>query len=101
MVLRESILLKYYGLGKKFVDGFRTLTGQEIPGSFCIETIIDKNLNVIAFEFSGRIVAGTNVWIPSSPYSYLQFDEPMWMGRRIARELKQLEENGRLEESIL
>ncbi|MDF1540085.1 MAG: formate--phosphoribosylaminoimidazolecarboxamide ligase [Candidatus Thorarchaeota archaeon] len=101
LVLRESILLKYYELGKKFVNGFKSLAGQNIPGSFCIETIIDKNLNIIAFEFSGRIVAGTNVWIPSSPYSYLQFNEPMWMGRRIARELKQLEEMGRLEESLL
>ncbi|MHA2424605.1 MAG: formate--phosphoribosylaminoimidazolecarboxamide ligase [Candidatus Thorarchaeota archaeon] len=101
MVLRESILFKYYNLGKSFVEGFRNLTGQSLPGPFCIETIIDRDQNIYAFEFSGRIVAGTNVWIPSSPYSYVQFDEPMWMGRRIALEIKELTREGRLNESML
>ena len=101
MVLRESTLHKYYELGKSFVEGFKRLTDQELPGAFCIETIIDRNQRICAFEFSGRIVAGTNVWIPSSPYSYLQFGEDMWMGRRIAREIKELKEENRLNEAIL
>ena len=101
MVLRESILFKYYQMGKAFVDGFRKLTNQSLPGPFCIETIIDRNQNIYAFEFSGRIVAGTNVWIPSSPYSYVQFNEPMWMGKRIALEIKELIREGRLNESML
>jgi 5-formaminoimidazole-4-carboxamide-1-(beta)-D-ribofuranosyl 5'-monophosphate synthetase len=101
MVLRESILFKYYNLGKGFIEGFNRLTGQSLPGPFCIETIIDRNQNIYAFEFSGRIVAGTNVWIPSSPYSYVQFEESMWMGRRIAKEIKELIQEGRLNESML
>ncbi len=101
MVLRESTLHSYYELGKSFVKGFKKLTGQNLPGAFCIETIIDRNQRICAFEFSGRIVAGTNVWIPSSPYSYLQFGEQMWMGRRIAREIKELEKEERLHEAIL
>jgi len=101
MVLRESTLHSYYELGKSFVEGFKKLTGQNLPGAFCIETIIDRNQRICAFEFSGRIVAGTNVWIPSSPYSYLQFGEQMWMGRRIAREIKELEKEERLHEAIL
>ncbi len=96
LVLRESTLAKYYEMGKMFVDGFRKLTGMELPGPFCIETIIDRNQDIYTFEFSGRIVAGTNVWIPSSPYSYLQFNEPMWMGRRIAVEIKELMNDGML-----
>ncbi|HEX5358842.1 MAG TPA: DUF1297 domain-containing protein, partial [Candidatus Nitrosotalea sp.] len=40
------------------------------------------------FEFSARIVAGTNLYIEGSPYSALLYNEPMSMGRRIAREIK-------------
>jgi 5-formaminoimidazole-4-carboxamide-1-(beta)-D-ribofuranosyl 5'-monophosphate synthetase len=101
LVLRESTLHIYYELGKGFVQGFKKLTAQELPGAFCIETIIDRNQKIYAFEFSGRIVAGTNIWIPSSPYSYLQFQEQMWMGKRIAREIKELKEAGRLDEALL
>ncbi|MHA1637417.1 MAG: formate--phosphoribosylaminoimidazolecarboxamide ligase [Candidatus Thorarchaeota archaeon] len=100
LVLRESTLAKYYDLGKNFVKGYHRLTEQRLPGPFCIETIIDRNQNIWAFEFSGRIVAGTNVWIPSSPYSYLQFNEPVWMGKRIAMEIKQLIKMNRIEEAL-
>ncbi|TXT55351.1 MAG: 5-formaminoimidazole-4-carboxamide-1-(beta)-D-ribofuranosyl 5'-monophosphate synthetase [Candidatus Thorarchaeota archaeon] len=101
MVLRESTLATYFEMGRNFVSGFEELTGETIPGPFCIETIIDKEQNIYTFEFSGRIVAGTNVWIPYSPYSYLQFGEEMWMGKRIARELKELMESGKLESVFL
>ncbi len=101
LVLRESLLFRYFKMGKDFVEGFRRLTGKSLPGPFCIETIIDRNQNIYSFEFSGRIVAGTNVWIPSSPYSYVQFKEPMWMGRRISLEIKELIQEGRLNESML
>ena len=100
LVLRESTLSRYYDMGVAFVDAFKKLTGQNIPGPFCIETIIDKDRQIYTFEFSGRIVAGTNVWIPSSPYSYLQFGEDMWMGRRIALEIRELIEKEKLEECL-
>ena len=100
MVLRESTLAKYYDMGVGFVKAFHSLTNQHLSGPFCIETIIDKEQNIYSFEFSGRIVAGTNVWIPSSPYSYLQFGEHMWMGRRIAVEIRELMNQGRLDEAL-
>ncbi|RLI58211.1 MAG: 5-formaminoimidazole-4-carboxamide-1-(beta)-D-ribofuranosyl 5'-monophosphate synthetase [Candidatus Thorarchaeota archaeon] len=98
LVLRESTLAQYYDMGVSFIEAFKRLTGQTLPGPFCIETIIDREQNIYSFEFSGRIVAGTNVWIPSSPYSYLQFGENMWMGRRIALEIRELIEQGRIDE---
>lgn len=100
MVLRESTLAKYYDMGVAFVEAFHRLSKQILPGPFCIETIIDKEQRIFSFEFSGRIVAGTNVWIPSSPYSYLQFGEQVWMGRRIAIEIRELLEQGRLDEAL-
>jgi 5-formaminoimidazole-4-carboxamide-1-(beta)-D-ribofuranosyl 5'-monophosphate synthetase len=100
LVLRESTLAKYYEMGIGFIDAFRRETGQELVGPFCIETIIDKNQEIYTFEFSGRIVAGTNVWIPSSPYSFVLFGENMWMGKRIAREIRELLENKRLDDVL-
>lgn len=100
LVLRESTLANYYDMGIAFVEAFHRLSEQFIPGPFCIETIIDKEQRIYSFEFSGRIVAGSNVWIPSSPYSYLQFGEPVWMGRRIAIEIRELIEQDRLDEAL-
>jgi 5-formaminoimidazole-4-carboxamide-1-(beta)-D-ribofuranosyl 5'-monophosphate synthetase len=100
LVLRESTLGEYFKMGTEFVDAFRRLTNQFLAGPFCIETIIDRNQKIFSFEFSGRIVAGTNVWIPSSPYSFTLFGEEMWMGRRIAREIRELLENERLDEVV-
>ncbi|NWF94914.1 MAG: formate--phosphoribosylaminoimidazolecarboxamide ligase [Candidatus Thorarchaeota archaeon] len=101
VVLRESTLADYYQMGLDFVKAFKRLTDQALPGPFCLETIIDREQRVYTFEFSGRIVAGTNVWIPSSPYSYLQFGEPVWMGRRIAIEIRELQKAGQLDEATL
>ncbi|MFW9810189.1 MAG: formate--phosphoribosylaminoimidazolecarboxamide ligase [Candidatus Thorarchaeota archaeon] len=100
LVLRESTLAEYYDMGVAFVEAFQRLSEDTIPGPFCIETIIDRNQRIVSFEFSGRIVAGTNVWIPSSPYSFLQFSKPMWMGKRIALEIRELIEQDRLEEVL-
>ncbi|MFX1482084.1 MAG: formate--phosphoribosylaminoimidazolecarboxamide ligase [Promethearchaeota archaeon] len=100
LVLRESILVKYYEMGIGFVEAFQKVAGETVSGPFCIETIIDKDQNIVSFEFSGRIVAGTNVWIPTSPYSYLQFGKPIWMGKRIAIEIRELIKQGRLEEAL-
>ncbi|MDE1843079.1 MAG: DUF1297 domain-containing protein, partial [Thaumarchaeota archaeon] len=55
---------------------------------FCLEGVYDENGKFTAFEFSARIVAGTNLYVDGSPYSSLLYNEPMSMGRRIAREVK-------------
>ena len=57
-------------------------------GPFCIEGVYDGDGNFIAFEFSGRIVAGTNLYVGGSPYSDLIYDKPVSMGRRIAMEIR-------------
>ena len=51
---------------------------------------------LVHLSFSARIVAGTNIFMNGSPYTTLIFDEPMSMGRRIAREIKQANEKNEL-----
>jgi 5-formaminoimidazole-4-carboxamide-1-(beta)-D-ribofuranosyl 5'-monophosphate synthetase len=100
LVLRESTLAQYYNMGLGFIDVFKKEIEQDLIGPFCIETIIDKNQDIYAFEFSGRIVAGTNVWMPSSPYSFVLFGDDMWMGKRIALEIRELMNSGRLDDIL-
>ena len=42
-------------------------------GAFCIETIITPDIQFYIMEISARIVAGTNLFIDGSPYSYLNY----------------------------
>ena len=97
MVLRESLLDDAYGMGDSFVDAARHLVAPGMNGPFCIEGVYDENARFTAFEFSARIVAGTNIYMDGSPYSTLFYDEPMSMGRRIAREIKTAVQQGMLD----
>ncbi|MDP8915076.1 MAG: DUF1297 domain-containing protein, partial [Thermoproteota archaeon] len=68
-----------------------------MTGPFCLEGVYDREGVFTTFEFSARIVAGTNLYINGSPYSDLLFEEPMSMGRRIAHEIKIASEKGLLD----
>jgi 5-formaminoimidazole-4-carboxamide-1-(beta)-D-ribofuranosyl 5'-monophosphate synthetase len=98
LVLRESLLPRVFAMGEQVVNESYKLFGG-LWGSFCLECIIDRDLNIYAFEISARIVAGTNVSVPSSPYS--EFIEPgLTTGRRIAQEIKDASKRGLLNEIL-
>lgn len=99
IVMRESLLPEVMEMGKRAVESAHALFGG-IPGPFCIESIIDENLNFYAFEISARIVAGTNIFPNGSPYSLYSYGEPMSTGRRIARELKLAAKSSQLQKII-
>jgi 5-formaminoimidazole-4-carboxamide-1-(beta)-D-ribofuranosyl 5'-monophosphate synthetase len=94
MVLRESLLIDIFKAGDNFVSATKKLVRPGIIGPFCLEMICDERGTLYTFEFSGRIVAGTNLFVGGSPYSDLLYNEPMSMGRRIAREIKIASEKG-------
>jgi len=96
LVLRESLLDNVYAMGENFVKASAKLVPPGMNGPFCIEGVYDENALFSAFEFSARIVAGTNIFMNGSPYTTLIFDEPMSMGRRIAREIKEADTNNQL-----
>lgn len=88
VVLRESIMPVIMDYGARFVEATKTHLPPGVIGPFCLEAVIGRDTGVKVFEFSGRIVAGTNLYIDGSPYTYLYWDEPMSVGRRISREVK-------------
>ena len=100
LVLRESLLEEVYTMGENFVDATKRLVAPGMNGPFCIEGVYDENARFTSFEFSARIVAGTNIYMDGSPYYSLLYDEPMSMGKRIAREVKNANESNQLDKII-
>jgi 5-formaminoimidazole-4-carboxamide-1-(beta)-D-ribofuranosyl 5'-monophosphate synthetase len=89
LVLRESMLAEAYRMGEAVIRVSQEICPPKgLFGAFCIETIITPDAQFYVMEISARIVAGTNPFIDGSPYSYLNYSEPMSTGRRIAREIK-------------
>jgi len=95
LVIRESLLADLLDMGRNAAEAADRLFGG-IPGPFCLELIVDENLQFYCFEISARIVAGTNLYPQGSPYSCYTFGEPMSMGRRIAREVNMAREMKKL-----
>lgn len=96
LTLRESLLPELIRMGDNVVKVSREIAPPGIIGPFCLETIVTDNLEIYTFEISARIVAGTNVGIGTSPYAYLKYGENMYMGRRIALEIKEAVKTGKL-----
>ncbi len=100
LVLRESLLEKVYEMGEGFVEAAKRRVSPGMNGPFCIEGVYDEDAKFTAFEFSARIVAGTNIYMDGSPYYTLLYGQPISMGRRIAREIKSAVSKGRTGEIL-
>ncbi|MFQ5940803.1 MAG: formate--phosphoribosylaminoimidazolecarboxamide ligase [Nitrososphaerales archaeon] len=100
IVLRESLLDEVYKMGERFVEASKRLVKPGMVGPFCIEGVYDKDGRFTSFEFSARIVAGTNLYVDGSPYTSLTHDERMSTGRRIAREVKNAISSNALEKIV-
>ena len=97
LVLRESLLDNVYTIGENFVEASAKLVPPGMNGPFCIEGVYDQDTQFKVFEFSARIVAGTNMYVNGSPYTTFMYNEPMSMGRRIAREIKKAEKQNEID----
>ncbi len=100
IVLRESLLEEIFEIGDNLVSTSRKLVAPGFIGPFSIEGAYDGDGNFYVFEFSARIVAGTNLYIYGSPYTWLLYEEPMSMGRRIAKEIKRALEEEKITQII-
>ncbi|NJE62041.1 formate--phosphoribosylaminoimidazolecarboxamide ligase [Thermococcus sp. 21S7] len=99
LVLRESLLMDVIDAGERVVEAAEKLMGG-LWGPFCLEGVFTEELEFVVFEISARIVAGTNPFVHGSPYSWLRYDYPVSTGRRIAMELRQAEDEERLDEIL-
>ncbi|MDI1495819.1 MAG: 5-formaminoimidazole-4-carboxamide-1-(beta)-D-ribofuranosyl 5'-monophosphate synthetase [Cenarchaeum symbiont of Oopsacas minuta] len=97
IVLRESLLEDAFNMGERFVKTSADSVKPGMNGPFCIEGTYDEDAKFTAFEFSARIVAGTNIYMDGSPYYGLLYGESISMGRRIAREIKRAKSDNRLD----
>ncbi|MDR2707960.1 MAG: formate--phosphoribosylaminoimidazolecarboxamide ligase [Nitrososphaerota archaeon] len=100
LVLRESLLPEIMRMGEAVHKKAIELAPPGIIGPFCLETVITDDLKIYTFEISARIVAGTNIGIGTSPYAYLRYGENMYMGRRIALEIKNATKQKQLQNII-
>lgn len=108
IVIRESMLPDVFAMGDRVIEESKKLlnakTGKKLSkglyGPFCLEAIIDPELDFYVFEISARIVAGTNPYTNGSPYTWLRYNEPMSTGRRIARDIKEAIEQDRLDDVL-
>lgn len=96
IVVRESFLPRFATKGENVVAESKKIAPPGLFGPFCLETIMTPDEDIITFEISARIVAGTNPYINGSPYTWLRYNEPMSTGRRIAREIKLAIEQNKL-----
>jgi 5-formaminoimidazole-4-carboxamide-1-(beta)-D-ribofuranosyl 5'-monophosphate synthetase len=88
ITLRESLLSEYIRMGDNVAKVAENIAPPGIIGPFCLETIVNDVPEIVTFEISARIVAGTNVGIGTSPYAYIKHGGEMYMGKRIAKEIK-------------
>lgn len=101
LAVRESMLAETVSMAERVVETSRKLIPSKgLFGPFCLETIITSSEEIYVIEISARIVAGTNCFINGSPYTYLNYSEPMSTGRRIAREIKNAVKSNRLKEVL-
>jgi len=100
ITLRESLLAEYLEIGDRVVEASKRIAEPGLIGPYSLETVVTDSMEIYTFEISARIVAGTNTGIGGSPYSYLKHGEGMYMGRRIAKEIRKAVEIGRLRETL-
>jgi 5-formaminoimidazole-4-carboxamide-1-(beta)-D-ribofuranosyl 5'-monophosphate synthetase len=100
IVARESLLPELLRMAENVVEVSKKIAPPGIIGPFCLETVITDDMKIYTFEISARIVAGSNVGIGTSPYAYLKYGEGMYMGRRIAREIKNAIADNELEKVV-
>jgi 5-formaminoimidazole-4-carboxamide-1-(beta)-D-ribofuranosyl 5'-monophosphate synthetase len=97
---RERLLEDFIEMGERFVEATKRLIPPGVIGPFCLETVVTEDLRPVVFEFSGRIVAGTNVYLGGSPYLALYWGRPLTVGRRVAMEIRMASEQGRMGEVV-
>jgi 5-formaminoimidazole-4-carboxamide-1-(beta)-D-ribofuranosyl 5'-monophosphate synthetase len=97
--IRESLLEKVIKMGDKFVATVRKEYAPGIIGPFSLQSVITKDLELVVYDVSLR-VPGNPIVATTSPYTKYQYGKTFGIGRRIAMEIKQAQEDDRLDEIV-
>ncbi|MDY6835769.1 MAG: formate--phosphoribosylaminoimidazolecarboxamide ligase [Chloroflexota bacterium] len=90
VVLRESLLLtQAIPAGRRTIDASKQLVPEGIVGPFCLETIVDPDSRMHVFEISARIVAGSNVLIPTSAYAPFTYPKQITYAERMMLDIRE------------
>jgi len=99
--LRESLLERVFEIGYRFVEACRSLAPPGVIGPFTLQLVVTPELDLVVYDVAPRIGGGTNIYMGlGSQYSKLYFGRPISMGRRIAIEVREAIEQGRLSEVV-
>ncbi len=97
--IRESLLDPVIKLGDKFVRAVKKEYPPGIIGPFSLQSVITKDLEIVVYDVSLR-VPGNPIVATTSPYTKYQYGTTFGIGRRIAMEIKQAQDQGRLGEIV-
>ncbi|MEN3047765.1 MAG: formate--phosphoribosylaminoimidazolecarboxamide ligase family protein [Candidatus Caldarchaeales archaeon] len=99
--LRESLLNECYGIGLRVLEASMRLEPPGLIGPFTLQLLVTPDLKSVVYDFAPRIGGGTNAHMGTGGnYSKLWLGKAVSMGRRIAIELREAEEQGMLEEVL-
>jgi len=99
--LRESSLTDAFDLAEGYVKATQQHFPPGILGPFTLQTAVDKDLRFWIYDVAPRIGGGTNVHLSvGHPYGNSLWRRSMSTGRRIAMEIRQGAESGRLGELV-
>ncbi len=97
--IRESMLEKVFENGIKFVEATKREYPPGMIGPFALQGAVNKDQEIVIFDVSPR-VPGSPVIGTTSPYTRYAHGMPMSVGRRIALEIREAIEQGRLKEIV-
>ncbi len=99
--LRESLLNQIYEMGQKVAEAATRLEPPGLIGPFTLQLMVLPDLRSVVYDFAPRIGGGTNAHMGiGGNYSKLFLRRAVSMGRRICIELREAEEQGKLEEVL-
>lgn len=97
--IRESMLEQVLENGIKFAEAVKREYPPGMIGPFALQGAVNKDQEIVIFDVSPR-VPGSPVIGTTSPYTKYTHGIPMSVGRRIAREVHEAIETGRLREIV-
>lgn len=97
--IRESLLEKVFGMGENFASAVKGAYPPGIIGAISLQCVVTVELDLVVYDVSLR-VPGNPIMATTSPYTKYYYGQTMGVGRRIAKEVKNALELGKLAEIV-